>query len=789
MNRTILTILLFIYSLRAGAQIEEKIYAHTDKECYLAGEILWFKLYVVDAALHQPLNLSKLAYVEILSGEQRPVLQAKIALEDGFGNGSFQLPFSIHSGNYILRAYTNWMKNEGPAFYFEKPVTILNTLRNTTSTAATTNPITPASPDYDIQFFPEGGNLVEGLPARMAFRIANRSGKGLSCQGALVNEAGDTLTRFHTLRFGMGQFSFTPAKSTRYKVLLEPEDHSRLTRELPPAEEKGYTLQVTDAGAGKLQVTLYTNITDKDPVAELLIHTHRNSRPAERKNISGGQAQFLVDKDSLGEGVSFFTILNGERIPVCERLWFKYSTPLKMELTTDQGSYSPRQKVTLNFSTRDATGQPVALNASMAVVLQDSLQSIGQEDLPNYLALRSDLKGAIESPGYYFSANSPEKEASMDLLMLTQGWRKFRWISARQEPGPSFQYPPEYAGLLISGKITDRLTGTPVAGIPAWLSAPGTQFRLAYSVSNKSGDIQWDLGKLYGVHELVVQTGNPLTDSLYRIDLRSPFADPDSRSNTTPFQRPQVTKEQLLLHSIGAQAQNAYQPERRQHFIQPLLTDTGEFYGRPDKRYLLDDYTRFTTMEEVMREYVKEVRVRNTKGNFGFNVQSDQANELFFETAPLVLVDGVPISDVNQVIRFDPLKMKKMEIMIRRYFLGDSLFNGIISYGTYTGDLSGFPLDRNAYILDYEGLQLQRVFYSPVYDTRDQQSNRIPDLRNVLYWSPDILTDAHGRQQMSFYTSDTRGRYSVILQGITADGKAGSIMTSFDVQDPANKTP
>ncbi|HEY4061691.1 MAG TPA: hypothetical protein VGM30_07310 [Puia sp.] len=798
MNRTILTIFFSLFLFCAGAQTEEKVFAHTDKDCYLAGEILWFKLYTVDAAFHRPLDLSKLAYVEILSGEQRPVLQAKIPLDSGFGNGSFQLPFSLHSGNYILRAYTNWMKNEGPDHYFEKPLTILNTLRNTPPIPSVATPTIP--PPYDIQFFPEGGNLVEGLPARIAFRIAGRSGKGLSCKGTLINETGDTLARFHTLRFGMGQFTFTPAKGNKYKALLEPEDHSRLTRELPPAEEKGYTMEMTDAGAGKLQVTVRTNLPDKDIPAELVVHTHHSITMTQKKELTGGEARFLVDKDSLEEGISLFTILGqstqpgtgqatGQKIPVAERLWFKYAAPLKMELHTDQENYSPRQKVTVDLSTRDAAGQPLVMNSSIAVVLQDSLQSPGQETLPDYLLLTSELKGAIESPAYYFSAESPDRESSMDLLMMIQGWRKFRWTTSQKNTTASFQYPPEYAGLLISGKITDRRTGAPAAGIPAWLSAPGQQFRVAYSVSNRSGDIQWDLGMLYGAHELVVQTAGPAADSFYRVDITSPFADPAGGNNPAPFQRPAVTKDQLLFHSISAQAQNAYQPDRQQHFIQPLLTDTSTFFGRPDKRYLLDDYTRFSTMEEVMREYVKEVRVRINKGNFVFNIQSDQANELFFESTPLVLVDGVPVSDINSIIRFDPLKMKKMEIMTKRYFLGDSLFNGIISYQTYTGDLSGFPLAPNAYILDYEGLQLQREFYSPVYDTRDRQNSRIPDLRNVLYWSPNILTNTQGRQQMSFYTSDAPGRYSVIIQGMTAGGKAGTSTTFFNVQSSSAKTP
>ena len=796
MNRTIFYIFFLIAGMTAtaqtppAAQTEEKVFAHTDKEFYLAGEILWFKLYVVDAAGHKPLDLSKLAYVEIISDEQRPVLQSKIALNQGLGNGSFQLPFSIHSGNYILRAYTNWMKNEGPAFYFEKTITIFNSLRNTlppatnTSSQPTSNNTAPAATQpapYDIRFFPEGGNLVEGLPGRVAFRIVDRSGKSLSCSGAVINGSGDTVTRFHTYRFGMGQFTFTPAAGSPYKALLELEDHTHLTIDLPATEAKGYTMQLTDAGSGSLRITVRTNAPNGDSPIWLSIHNRQTPDKEEKTTVSGGSADFTIDKSSLGKGISQFTILDGRQLPVCERLWFIPPARLKMTAHTGQDNYPTRQKVTLDLSTRNAADQPVEMNASMAVVLQDSLQSPAETDILSYLLLSSDLKGAVESPAYYFSDSSAEVATTTDLLMMTQGWRRFRWTPTREPSTHAFTYPPEYAGLLITGKITGRYTGLPAAGISAWLSAPGQHFQLAYSTSDKDGTIQWDLGTLYGAHELVVQTGDPLTDSLYRIDIIPPFSDPSGKKDLPPFQLPQAPKDQLLLHSIGAQAQNAYQPDKKQHFFQPLLTDTSTFYGHPDKRYFLDDYTRFTTMEEVMREYVKEVRVRNSKGDFSFYVQSDQANELFFESAPLVLVDGVPISDINQIIRFDPLKFRRVDVMTKRYFLGDSLFNGIVSYSTYQGDLSGFPLDRNAYILEYEGLQLQREFFSPVYETSDQQKSRLPDLRNVLYWSPDITTDNQGRQQVSFYTSDIPGRYTVIIQGITPDGHPGSIMTTFSV--------
>jgi len=238
----------------------------------------------------------------------------------------------------------------------------------------------------------------------------------------------------------------------------------------------------------------------------------------------------------------------------------------------------------------------------------------------------------------------------------------------------------------------------------------------------------------------------------------------------------------LLQHSIGAQAQNAYQPGLRQRFNRPAQTDTTSFYGRPDKSYRLDNFVRFNSMEEVIREYVKEVKLTNKKGGFELRVQSDQANQIFFDETPLVLFDGVPTTNTNNIIGFDPLKMQKIEVVAKRYFMAGTLYDGIISCNTYQGDISGFTLDPNAYTVDYDGWQLHREFYSPLYDTKDGKGSRIPDLRNVLYWSGDILTDPQGRQRLTFYSSDMPGRYWAILQGVTADGKAGSTVAPFTIE-------
>jgi hypothetical protein len=189
-------------------------------------------------------------------------------------------------------------------------------------------------------------------------------------------------------------------------------------------------------------------------------------------------------------------------------------------------------------------------------------------------------------------------------------------------------------------------------------------------------------------------------------------------------------------------------------------------------------------MEEVLREYVMEIAVRKQNSHYRFMV----LNALFafdptmpamlFEDNPLVLFDGVPVFDIDKVIAYDPLKVQKIEAVAGRYFYGPIVADGIVSFTTYKGNLEDYPLNPNAVVLDYDGLQRQRIFYSPV---QENLSSRIPDFRNVLYWSPDIKTDSTGHATCSFYTSGLPGQYAIIVNGITKDGRAGSNIQIFTV--------
>jgi len=749
--------------------LQEKIFIHTDRSLYACGEIMWFKLYNVDATLNKPITISKIAYVEVLNTDQKPVLQAKIELKEGSGNGSFLIPFSLNSGSYVLRAYTNWMKNYSADLFFETPVTIVNTLKKLSSQEIDSSGV-------DIRFFPEGGNLVTGLQSKVAFHAIDVKGKGIFCKGTVYNQNNDSITSFQALRFGMGQFSFTPVKGDSYKAIVQTAERKTITRIIPPAYENGYVLQLNPANNGTIKVTVHSGHNNE--FIFLLVHTRRVAKFAAAKMITNGAAEFTINKNELSEGVSHFTLFNSKRQPVCERLYFSLpKQKLNLEVTTDQTAYDRRKKVTVQLSAVGMTGQA---DLSLSVFMADSLQAIGESDIQSYCWLSSELKGPVESPLYYFQSTDSNLEEVTDNLMLTQGWSRFKWEEVLKNDKPSFKFLPEYEGPVITGRIIERSSGLPLKNAITWMTVPGEKFELRSYTSDQNGHLRFNPGKFYGNTELIVQSSDKLK-SAYTINIDNVFTETFSSRKYPLFQVDKKWEDQLLSYSINTQVENTYVQDKKQKFYHYKPGDSTAFYGKPDKTYLLDDYTRFITMEEVMREFVAEVRVRKQQDQLTFKVRH-VPYQVFFENAPLVLLDGLPIFNMNKLMEFDPLKIKKLEVVAKKFYVGNDAIEGIVSYTTYKGNLDGFQIDPSALVLEYEGLQLQREFYSPVYATKEQAESRLPDFRNLLYWSPEIKTDGNRISSVNFYTSDRPGKYAVVVQGINSDGLAGSKVIYFTVK-------
>ena len=749
--------------------LSEKIFVHTDKNFYLAGEIIWFKLYYTDSN-NKPLGLSKVGYVEIMDREHRSVFQAKIALHEGSGNGSLDIPVSLSSGVYTLRAYTNWMKNFSAEYYFEKTITIINTLKSYQSVASQRS-------DYDIQFFPEGGNLVKGIESNVGFRIVDQFGKGADCEGYVIDQSNDTITRFQPFRFGLGHFKLRPAASgSIYRAVIRLPD-TVVVKNIPIVYDHGHVMQLTSDNPSQVRVTVTTNHSPA-AVVYLLVHSRQSLKVAQKGLIVDGKAEFVVEKNMLGSGISTFTVFDSQKQPVCERLYFiRPAERLIIATVCDRKEYLTRKNVSLSVSTRSELGKNIGADMSVSVYRLDSTVEVDDNDILSYLLLTSDLPGTIESPAYYFTFAGAETDQAIDNLMLTQGWRRFDWRDILQSKKRAFEFIPELKGHIVTGKVIDLKTGKAASGITSYLSVPGSRVQLYGSKSDSDGIVHFYTKDFYGSNEIVLQTdGNVQSDC--RIDVTSPYSNKYSSRPVAAVGMNESFAKMLLERSVAVQVQNTFLPDKlKRFFVTPV--DTQAFFGRPDSKYMLDDYKRFSTMEDVLREYVYEVLVRRQREDFRLIV-ADGANKIFLDN-PLTLFNGVPIFETNKIMQYDPLKVKKIEVVKRKYFSGPLILNGIVNFITYQPDASMIS-DPHSVVVDYEGLQHRREFYSPVYETQEQIDSRLPDFRNVLYWSPTVRTDASGQTQINFYTSDVKGRFIVVLQGLTRDGVPGNGSAVFEVK-------
>ncbi|RZL43985.1 MAG: hypothetical protein EOP00_21925 [Pedobacter sp.] len=747
------------FSSYQAKNVQEKVFVHTDKDSYIIGEILWLKAYIVNDITGLPSELSKVAYVEILDRNNKPIEQAKISIDKGSGNGSLSLDNISKSDTYKLRVYTNWMKNFGPHSYFEKELRIINPTVSPDLKPNLSNKIA-------VQFFPEGGNLVDGLTTIVGIKAVDSHGVGINVNGFIVNRKNDTVARFKTHKFGIGRFVFTPAPNELYRAIITVEKEKHI-EEFPMAKQAGHALSV---GSDQSEsVTIAMANTTSENTGYLIVHDGKSVQFSKEIVYLNGKSTIQIPKGQFGEGVSNITLFSEKGIPVAERLFFKpIKNQIKIATNIGKSTYATRDRVTLDLDLSTPKNVP-HLDFSVSVSKADELD--GENIITSFL-LTSALKGKVESPSYYLN-DTVESNLALDNLLLTQGWRKFNWDDIKTEKS-LLKFLPEYSGHLITGKIL-KADNTPSAYADLYLGIPGKRIQFYESVSDKQGDFIFNTYQLYGNNEAVIM--NKSTDTTTKITLNSPFS-----NQFTPFayqnlNYSNLNTDKLTDESFGIQVQKNFVGDKLNQF-NGLNTDTTLFYGKAAKTYIFNNYERFNNMEESLREFVKETFV--LKNSDGFQIKL-LANDVPLHGNPLVLLDGIPYFDMNKVMKIDPTKISELEVVPAAYQLGSSKFDGILAFTSYKTSLANIDISANALVVDYEGLQNQREFYAPSYESEDQKVSSLPDFRYTLYWNPNIVFDKDGKAKTVFFTSDAPGNYIGVINGIDVNGSLGTSYFTFKV--------
>ncbi len=752
-----------------------RIFVHTDKDEYLAGELIWFKTYLVDASSNKPVDRNNIIYIELLNSKGKPALQGKISALKEKSNGSFYLPADLSTGQYLLVAYTTEMKNAGPQTYFRKKIDVINTLKALPAAA-----VSGASPVF-IGFYPEGGSIIAGQQTKFGFYVMNpSSGKGLDASGVIINQKKDTVVNLKTLAYGMGQVRFTPLPQDKYTAIIKVGDSTfRSDISLPaPAE---YQLAVEHADGNRLRVTaLYkaANSAAGQSKMRLIMHAAQKTKAGVDLTLSNGTPfEYFVDKSKLGSGVTYFTLFNNADQPVCERLMFiQPAAPLaRVNIDLNEKGVGKREEIHIGLQLNQGSTTDT-MNGSLAIVPLNVRNTEKTSSIYEYLLLGADVPGNIEAPDFYFTPKAQTDPAYIDNLMLVSGWRKFSGYSPRPRS------MSEYHGHLITARIVDTWNNQPKAKVSCTLTTPSYPFGFYTALSDTNGIVRFEVQNYTGPGSITIKALSNMTTNPYKVEVLSPF---DDRLATDSFQQTFTASvfdsTTLTQRNLAMQTLNTYRHSELNVFTPPAQADSFAFYGKAEYSYELDKYTRFSTMEEILREYVTPIGVTAKGSGLTMSIYNER-DRVFYNEFMLVLLDGVPLSNPNMIFNYDPYKVKKIDIVPRRYLYGANQYFGIASFETFKGQFDATELDPSSVLVDYEGLQLKREFYTPVYTGSEKGDSRIPDLRTTLLWIPDIDLTGNETKKIKGFTSDLTGSYQVIFCGITASGVPVQQVSSFEVK-------
>lgn len=789
----------------------EKTYLHTDKAFYAIGETIWLKAYVVEGGQHRPDTVSRVLYVDLVAPDQRVVAQRVLRLAQGTAAADFALADTLTQGMYTVRAYTNWMRNFSPDYFFTKRLPVWQAAPEAGAAATAVSKrgaktaVRKAAPlaKNDVQFFPEGGNMVAGLPTVVAFKATDGYGRGVDLSGQVTDDQGQVAGSFKSSHAGMGTVLLTPQPGRRYTATTVLPGGERAEYPLPAVAATGFVLKVTQAKdfvyVG-VQRQMAPGATPAGPEnVTLLAHVRGTVAYAATGQLTGNEGYAArIPKAKFPTGVAHFTLFDGQGTAQCERLAFVDSQPgLQVRITPDKAAYAPREKVNLTVAVTDGAGQPVAAQLSLAVTnsLATGAASSPENTILTHLLLTSDLRGYVENPGYYFQNRTPETAQALDNLLLTQGWRRFVWpelLSDKKAPRP---FALEQT-LSVGGRVVRP--NTKAAGV-SQLTIFQTSAQGGMVVANTDPDGSFVVGGFEGkdTARVVVQARKEKGGSNLLIQLNSRW--PEVTALTWPLPAtPAPTVAAYVRQSQQQQrAERQYRGDTTKTIMLKGVTVAGRkatpppdgrrIYSQADAVLRPDDIpasSSFFSVLQLLQGRVAGVQVSGSAPDF--QVQIRGPSSIMGSNAPLFVLDGIPV-DITAINSIPVVDVETIEILkgASAAIYGSRGAGGVIAVFTKRGnssyDYSRAPAPGIATAV-LPAYYQAREFYAPRYDGAARPAQQRPDYRSTtLYWAPTLRTDASGQAQVSFYCSDDASTFRVTVEGLSDAGAPGTGQGAFKV--------
>ncbi|MDE3234371.1 MAG: hypothetical protein KGO81_00340 [Bacteroidota bacterium] len=767
-----------ILNIYSDQYLYEKAHLHFDKALYNKGETIWFKAYLMAGS--DLSYYSKNFYADWYDASGKLLSHTVSPIFRSSAKGQFVVPANYTGSTIHVRAYTQWMLNFDSAFLFDKDIAIYQ---------PDSKPKAPVINKTTLDFFPEGGNIIEGLTNRIAFKAVNQNGLPVYVTGAIKNSKNVLIDSFAAEHDGMGSFSLDYKKGETYHITWIDEFGKTTTSSLPTPKPSGVVMSVQVPRSEQCAVLVERTPDVPDNEKTLYLAAHMNHQLVYKSRINFSIKTSIVAEiptTDFPTGVLQITLFNSEWRPIAERVVFvnNYLHQFNTKVEPAQVSLSKRGKNVIEFFVSDTALTNMSVAITDADVATDTKTNIYSD-----LLLSGEVKGYIHNPAYYFSSDADSVEHNRDLVLLTHGWRRYNWDEISQGKLPTIKFPKDDDYLQIKGKVFgnafSRSPTKPLLNLIVVGKDSSKQF-IMIPVGNdgsfdQRGIFFFDTVKLYytfnGDKRLVDRTDVTFSNGLFALPNNN-----NSLVRTTPF---------------------------------VPLTNWNDSLAKMRLKYFYDEKLRLeklmasTTLQEVIvraktKSKLEELDEKYANGLFsgGDGYQFDVGSDVFAQGAMdvfMYLQGRVPGLQINynggqptlswrnsptslflDEMQAQPDQLQSIPMtdiayikVFRPPFFGATggAPGGAIAVYTKRGNdgkrvysTPGMPTT----ILG--GYTTYKEFYSPNYANAPMNSD--PDLRTTLYWNPYLMTDKRNpRTRIEFYNNDVSKKLRLVLEGMNADGK------------------
>jgi hypothetical protein len=730
---------------------------------------------------HFPVGLRELQFK--VTDEKKTWFKGNVETTyDGLLNLDFELPASIVSNKLNLNI-TDLRKGQGRRL-FNIPLP-LNRMDH-----------------IDLQFMPEGGALVAGLPARVAFKAINEDGLGVHLEAKVYDAKGQQVALLSGNHKGMGSFDLIPQAAEQYTARLSLPDGSYKNYPLPAVKLSGLTMKI----ANPLNKDSCEVIVSATPDRINSGSTYFLMGQARGKVYYGASFKFkkrdfkiMVSKHIFPDGIVRFTLTGADKIALSERVIFiDHSETLNIALSQNKATFKPRDSVSIDIKVTDNMRNPVQGSFSVAITDDGQVKtdSIATGSMLTHLFLTDDLKGNVEDPGYYLQALTDSvKWHNLDELLLAQGWMSYDWNDVfKPEKVYKFDAEPEF---LIKGKVTN-VFNKPVAksGITLLSKKP---VMLMDTITNAQGIFTFKgvfpsdtavffiqarnkNGKSNNVGIEMEEFKPPVfvTEYLRQVPWN---VNVDTGNRKLVDHKIQMVKDQRRIKGTNMLKEVEIKAKK-------VITDSKNLNGPGGADVIIGEdvleRSGRTTLGDLIRKNVKGFGLRYTKTGAAYYAILNKPVHLIIDglDTEFFLPTGMSL---DQYFRqyfdyYDAEEIKGIEVMVTGKYQ--------MSYGARFLDAFENPFDNafievttrggkgpfvkkavGTYIYKPMPFSLPKQFYAPKYKIQSQADGS--DIRSTIFWEPNIVTDKDGKASISFYTADKPGNYSLIMEGSDMQGAVG----------------